>query len=166
MPADITAPPLPSSERAGPERNAAAGMALFHVARYGGLEEAGEEAEADGRARALLERLRRRARERQLQKQQPQQEPPQQEPAEEAPQTAQAAGKRRRRPRRTRRREGGGTPGNPQMLPGKRRKTDSENAGAGGDARGRVEQGEGRGVRPGIRSCVGLTHRRGSASPA
>uniref|UniRef100_A0A8D0NP20 ATP-dependent RNA helicase n=1 Tax=Sus scrofa TaxID=9823 RepID=A0A8D0NP20_PIG len=105
-------------------------MALFHVARYGGLEEAGEEAEADGRARALLERLRRRARERQLQKQQPQQEPPQQEPAEEAPQTAQAAGKRRRRPRRTRRREGGGTPGNPQMLPGKRRKTDSENAGA------------------------------------
>uniref|UniRef100_A0A8D1W084 ATP-dependent RNA helicase n=1 Tax=Sus scrofa TaxID=9823 RepID=A0A8D1W084_PIG len=105
-------------------------MALFHVARYGGLEEAGEEAEADGRARALLERLRRRARERQLQKQQPQQEPPQQEPAEEAPQTAQAAGKRRRRPRRTRRREGGGTPGNPQMLPGKRRKTDSENAGS------------------------------------
>uniref|UniRef100_A0A8D1RZC6 ATP-dependent RNA helicase n=1 Tax=Sus scrofa TaxID=9823 RepID=A0A8D1RZC6_PIG len=105
-------------------------MAFFHVARYGGLEEAGEEAEADGRARALLERLRRRARERQLQKQQPQQEPPQQEPAEEAPQTAQAAGKRRRRPRRTRRREGGGTPGNPQMLPGKRRKTDSENAGS------------------------------------
>ncbi|XP_047616161.1 ATP-dependent RNA helicase DDX51 [Phacochoerus africanus] len=105
-------------------------MALFHVARYGGLEEAGEEAEADGRARALLERLRCRARERQLQKQQPQQEPSQQEPAEEAPQTAQAAGKRRRRPRRTRRREGGGTPGDPQMLPGKRRKTDSENAGA------------------------------------
>ncbi|XP_057602243.1 ATP-dependent RNA helicase DDX51 isoform X2 [Hippopotamus amphibius kiboko] len=102
-------------------------MALFHVARYAGPEAAGAEAEAgaDGRARALLERLRCRARERQLLKQ-----PPQQEPAEAA-QTAQAAGKRRRRrPRRTRRHEGPGASGSPHAPPSKRRKADEEDAGA------------------------------------
>ncbi|XP_070242458.1 ATP-dependent RNA helicase DDX51 isoform X1 [Bos mutus] len=95
-------------------------MALFHVARYAGPEAAGAEAEADGRARALLERLQCRARERQLQKQPPQQAP------EEAAQSAPAAGKRRRRPRRTRRREGGREPGSPPAPPNKRQKTDDE----------------------------------------
>ncbi|XP_055260520.1 ATP-dependent RNA helicase DDX51 [Moschus berezovskii] len=95
-------------------------MALFHVARYAGPEAAGAEAEADGRARALLERLQCRARERQLQKQPPQQAP------EETAQSAPAAGKRRRRPRRTRRREGGREPGSPPAPPSKRQKTDDE----------------------------------------
>ncbi|XP_060026290.1 LOW QUALITY PROTEIN: ATP-dependent RNA helicase DDX51 [Lagenorhynchus albirostris] len=110
-------------------------MALFHVARYAGPEAAGAEAEAGGRARALLERLRCRARERELQKQPPQQEPS--EPAEAA-QTAQAAGKRRRRPRRTRRRKSGGAPGSPHAPPCKRRKADDEDedAGAGRASRG------------------------------
>ncbi|CAI9156918.1 unnamed protein product [Rangifer tarandus platyrhynchus] len=95
-------------------------MALFHVARYAGPEAAGAEAEADSRARALLERLQCRARERQLQKQPPQGAP------EEAAQSAPAAGKRRRRPRRTRRREGGREPGSPPAPPSKRQKTDDE----------------------------------------
>ena len=137
-PDDVSAPPpRPSSRRAGPEWRAAAGMALFHVARYSGPEAAGAEADAevDGRARALLERLRCRVRERQLQKQPPQQEPS--EPAEAA-QTAQAAGKRRRRPRRRRRRKSGGAPGSPHAPPCKRRKADDEDedASAGGGSRG------------------------------
>ncbi|XP_036077164.1 ATP-dependent RNA helicase DDX51 isoform X1 [Rousettus aegyptiacus] len=94
-------------------------MALFHVARYAGPEAAAAEAEAGGRARALLERLQRRARERQ----QLQEEPG------EAAQAAGPAGRRRRRPRRARRRPSGGTPGS------KRRKADDEDAGAGGPAR-------------------------------
>lgn len=100
-------------------------MALFHVARYGGPEaEAGAEAEADGRARALLERLKCRARERQQLRQ-----PRQQEPAEAAP-AAEAAGKRRRRPRRPRRRKSSGAPGSPQAPRSKRRRADSEDSGA------------------------------------
>ncbi|XP_037016861.2 ATP-dependent RNA helicase DDX51 [Artibeus jamaicensis] len=97
-------------------------MALFHIARYPGPEAAGAEAEADGRARALLERLQRRARERQLQQQPRQQEP------EEAAQTEGAPGKRRRR--RPRRCRGGGTPGSPHAPGSKRRKADGEEAGA------------------------------------
>uniref|UniRef100_A0A8C4MKM5 ATP-dependent RNA helicase n=1 Tax=Equus asinus asinus TaxID=83772 RepID=A0A8C4MKM5_EQUAS len=104
-------------------------MALFHVARYPGPEAAGAEAGADGRARALLERLQCRARERQRQKQPRQQE---------AAQSAGPAGKRRRRPRRPRRREGGGAPES------KRRRADGEDAGAGGARRG----GAGPGVQP------------------
>lgn len=99
-------------------------MALFHVARYAGPEAAGAEADADGRARALLQRLQCRARERELQRQ-----PLQQEPAGSA-EPAQAAGKRRRRPRRTRRREGGGAPASPGEPSGKRRRADGEDAGA------------------------------------
>ncbi|XP_074212516.1 ATP-dependent RNA helicase DDX51 isoform X2 [Camelus bactrianus] len=99
-------------------------MALFHVARYAGPEAAGAEADADGRARALLQRLQCRARERELQRQ-----PLQQEPAGSA-EPAQAAGKRRRRPRRTRRREGGGAPASPGEPNGKRRRADGEDAGA------------------------------------
>ncbi|KAM8818182.1 ATP-dependent RNA helicase DDX51 isoform 2-T2 [Rhynchonycteris naso] len=101
-------------------------MALFHVARYPGPEEAeaaGAEGKADGRARALLERLQRRARERQRQ-----QLPRQPEP-EEAVQTEDAAGKRRRR-RRPRRRKCGRAPGSPRAPRGKRRKVDGEDAGA------------------------------------
>ncbi|XP_054450404.1 ATP-dependent RNA helicase DDX51 [Pteronotus mesoamericanus] len=100
-------------------------MALFHIARYPGpeaAEAAGAEAEEDGRARALLERLQRRARERQQQQQQPRQQEP-----EEAAQTEGAAGKRRRRPRR---RRGGGTPGSPHTPRSKRRKADGEEADA------------------------------------
>ncbi|XP_066227329.1 ATP-dependent RNA helicase DDX51 isoform X1 [Saccopteryx leptura] len=100
-------------------------MALFHVARYPGPEEAeaaGVEAEADGRARALLERLQRRARERQRQQQLRQPEP------EEAVQSEDAAGKRRRR--RPRRRRSGRAPGSPRAPRGKRQKVDSEDAGA------------------------------------
>ncbi|XP_025717434.2 ATP-dependent RNA helicase DDX51 isoform X1 [Callorhinus ursinus] len=97
-------------------------MALFHVARYAGPEAAGAGAEADGRARALLERLQCRARERQQQKQ------PQQQ---EAARTSGAAGRRRRRPRRPRRREGGGAPGSPHAPRGKRRKADGEDESAG-----------------------------------
>ncbi|XP_066116974.1 ATP-dependent RNA helicase DDX51 isoform X2 [Saccopteryx bilineata] len=100
-------------------------MALFHVARYPGPEEAeaaGAEAEADGRARALLERLQRRARERQRQQQLRQPEP------EEAVQTEDVAGKRRRR--RPRRRKSGRAPGSPRAPRGKRQKVDSEDAGA------------------------------------
>uniref|UniRef100_A0A8C9DCE3 ATP-dependent RNA helicase n=1 Tax=Panthera leo TaxID=9689 RepID=A0A8C9DCE3_PANLE len=100
-------------------------MALFHVARYAGPEAAGPEAGADGRARALLERLQCRARERQRRKQ-----PQQQEPAGAA-QNSEAAGRRRRRPRRARRRECGGPPGSPQAPRGKRRKVDGEDADAG-----------------------------------
>ncbi|XP_044632051.2 LOW QUALITY PROTEIN: ATP-dependent RNA helicase DDX51 [Equus asinus] len=110
-------------------------MALFHVARYPGPEAAGAEAGADGRARALLERLQCRARERQRQKQPRQQE---------AAQSAGPAGKRRRRPRRPRRREGGGAPES------KRRRADGEDTGAGGARRG--------GAGPGAGS-VGLTRR-------
>ncbi|XP_060484010.1 ATP-dependent RNA helicase DDX51 [Panthera onca] len=98
-------------------------MALFHVARYAGPEAAGPEAGADGRARALLERLQCRARERQRRKQP-------QEPAGAA-QNSEAAGRRRRRPRRARRRECGGPPGSPQAPRGKRRKVDGEDADAG-----------------------------------
>ncbi|XP_047552338.1 ATP-dependent RNA helicase DDX51 [Lutra lutra] len=97
-------------------------MALFHVARYSGPEAAGAESEADGRARALLERLQCRARERQQQKQ------PQQQAAAR---TSEAAGRRRRRPRRPRRREGSGAPGSPHAPPGKRRKVDGEDSRAG-----------------------------------
>ncbi|XP_014957047.1 ATP-dependent RNA helicase DDX51 isoform X1 [Ovis aries] len=103
-------------------------MALFHVARYAGPEAAGAEAEADGRARALLERLQCRARERQLQKQPPQQAP------EEAAQSAPAAGKRRRRPRRNRRREGGREPGSTPAPPNKRQKTDDEDEDEGAES--------------------------------
>uniref|UniRef100_A0A8C4PR38 ATP-dependent RNA helicase n=1 Tax=Equus asinus asinus TaxID=83772 RepID=A0A8C4PR38_EQUAS len=103
-------------------------MALFHVARYPGPEAAGAEAGADGRARALLERLQCRARERQRQKQPRQQE---------AAQSAGPAGKRRRRPRRPRRREGGGAPES------KRRRADGEDAGAGGARRGGAGPGAG-----------------------
>ncbi|XP_040107505.1 ATP-dependent RNA helicase DDX51 isoform X2 [Oryx dammah] len=103
-------------------------MALFHVARYAGPEAAGSEAEADGRARALLERLQCRARERQLQKQPPQQAP------EEAAQSAPAAGKRRRRPRRTRRREGGREPGSTPAPPNKRQKTDDKDEDEGAES--------------------------------
>ncbi|XP_058387164.1 ATP-dependent RNA helicase DDX51 isoform X1 [Diceros bicornis minor] len=110
-------------------------MALFHVARYAGPEAAGAEAGADGRARALLERLQCRARERQRQ----------QEPAEAA-QPAGAAGKRRRRPRRPRRREGGGAPGS------KRRRADGAAASAGGP-------GGAGAARPWSRVRVGLTRR-------
>ncbi|XP_058387165.1 ATP-dependent RNA helicase DDX51 isoform X2 [Diceros bicornis minor] len=101
-------------------------MALFHVARYAGPEAAGAEAGADGRARALLERLQCRARERQRQ----------QEPAEAA-QPAGAAGKRRRRPRRPRRREGGGAPGS------KRRRADGAAASAGSGEEAPGDSGEG-----------------------
>lgn len=138
-----------------------AGMALFHVARYAGPEAAGAEAEANGRARALLERLQCRARERQLQKQPPQQAP------EEAAQSAPAAGKRRRRPRRTRRREGGREPGSPPAPPSKRQKTDDEDEGAesseetpaessvGAEAAGSLE---GRGGPPPEEASGPLTH--------
>ncbi|XP_040475991.1 LOW QUALITY PROTEIN: ATP-dependent RNA helicase DDX51 [Ursus maritimus] len=108
-------------------------MALFHVARYAGPEAAGAEAEADGRARALLERLQCRARERQQQKQPAQQE---------AARASEAAGRRRRRPRRARRREGGGAAGSPHEPKGKRRKVDDEDTGGAGQGRGR-----GRGIR-------------------
>ncbi|XP_053784416.1 ATP-dependent RNA helicase DDX51 [Desmodus rotundus] len=97
-------------------------MALFHVARYPGPEAAGAEAEADSRARALLERLQRRARERQLQQQPRQQEP------EAAPQAEGAPEKRRRR--RPRRRRGGGAQGSPHAPRSKRRKAAGEEAGA------------------------------------
>ncbi|CAK6439926.1 unnamed protein product [Pipistrellus nathusii] len=97
-------------------------MALFHVARYAGPEAAGAEAEADGRARALLERLQSRALERQRQQQSRQQEP------EAAAQTEGAPGKRRRR--RPRRCKGGGAPGSPQAPRSKRRREDGEAAGA------------------------------------
>uniref|UniRef100_A0A9L0R5I0 ATP-dependent RNA helicase n=1 Tax=Equus caballus TaxID=9796 RepID=A0A9L0R5I0_HORSE len=103
-------------------------MALFHVARYPGPEAAGAEAGADGRARALLERLQCRARERQRQKQPRQQE---------AAQPAGPAGKRRRRPRRPRRREGGGAPES------KRRRADGEDAGAGSSEEAPEESGVG-----------------------
>ncbi|XP_046496254.1 ATP-dependent RNA helicase DDX51 [Equus quagga] len=103
-------------------------MALFHVARYPGPEAAGAEAGADGRARALLERLQCRARERQRQKQPRQQE---------AAQSAGPAGKRRRRPRRPRRREGGGAPES------KRRRADGEDAGAGSSEEAPEESGVG-----------------------
>lgn len=122
-------------------------MALFHVARYAGPEAAGAEAEAAGRARALLERLQCRARERQQQKQPPQQE---------AARTSEAAGRRRRRPRRARRREGGGAAGSPHAPRGKRRKVDDEDAGGAGQGRGR-----GRGAR--VRG--GLTRRPGPFLP-
>lgn len=128
MPVTSRSAPLPSSQRAEAERRAAAGMALFHVARYAGPEAAGPEVGADGRARALLERLQSRARERQQQRQPPPQEP------EEAVPTAGAAGKRRRRPRRPRRRRSSGTPGSPHAPRRKRRKADGEDSGAGGPA--------------------------------
>ncbi|XP_048199150.1 ATP-dependent RNA helicase DDX51 [Perognathus longimembris pacificus] len=101
-------------------------MALFHVARYSGLDAGQPEAEAEPgehlRARALLERLQCRARERQQQRQR--QEP---ETAAEAPE---AAARRRRRPRR-RRRISGLAPGSPDAPLVKRRKVNSEDAGAG-----------------------------------
>lgn len=116
------------SRRAPGRRGAAAGMALFYVARYAGPEAAGAgaeaEAEADGRARALLERLQCRARERQRQQQSRPQEP------EEAAQTEGAASRRRRR--RPRRCKGGGAPGSPQAPRSKRRREAGEEAGAGG----------------------------------
>ncbi|XP_043413186.1 ATP-dependent RNA helicase DDX51 [Prionailurus bengalensis] len=107
-------------------------MALFHVARYAGPEAAGPEPGADGRARALLERLQCRARERQRRKQQ-------QEPAGAAQNSEAAGRRRRRRPRRARRRECGGPPGSPQAPRGKRRKVDGEDADAGS---GEEEPGE------------------------
>ncbi|XP_041584307.1 ATP-dependent RNA helicase DDX51 [Vulpes lagopus] len=122
-------------------------MALFHVARYAGPEAAGAEAGADGRARALLERLQCRARERQRQKQ------PRQQEAERA---AEAAGRRRRRPRRPRRREGCGAAGSPPEPRGKRRRLDGEDGGAGG-----AGSGEDAPVDPG-----GSSPAEGSAPPA
>ncbi|XP_010599110.1 ATP-dependent RNA helicase DDX51 isoform X2 [Loxodonta africana] len=99
-------------------------MALFYVARYPGpeaAEPAQAEAEAGGRARALLERLQRRAREREQQRRQ-------QEPASPSA-IAEAAGKRRRRPRR-RRHGSSAAPGSPDALRRKRRKAASGDADA------------------------------------
>ncbi|XP_006901063.1 PREDICTED: ATP-dependent RNA helicase DDX51 [Elephantulus edwardii] len=91
-------------------------MALFHVARYAGLEAEGlADGEASSRARTLLERLQSRARERQQQRQQQQQEPEPEEPP--------AARKRRRRPRR-RRHGGSAAPKDPDAPPPKRQKGD------------------------------------------
>ncbi|XP_013359051.1 PREDICTED: ATP-dependent RNA helicase DDX51 [Chinchilla lanigera] len=103
-------------------------MALFHVARYRGPETAGREgaeAEAGGRARALLERLQSRARERQQQRELA--------PAEEAAQTAEAASRRRRRPRR-RRRVNGGSAGMPDTRQGKRQRVDGGDVDVDADA--------------------------------
>ncbi|XP_037672505.1 LOW QUALITY PROTEIN: ATP-dependent RNA helicase DDX51 [Choloepus didactylus] len=106
-------------------------MALFHVARYAGPEAARQaEAEAVGRARALLERLQCRARERQQQRQR------EASPPGAAVQTVEAAGKRRRRPRR-RRRASSGAPGTPDEPREKRQKTGAEAADTGGTWAGR-----------------------------
>ncbi|XP_013004534.1 ATP-dependent RNA helicase DDX51 [Cavia porcellus] len=103
-------------------------MALFHVARYRDPEAAdpeGAEAEASGRARALLERLQSRARERQQQR-----EPA---PAEAAAQASEVAGRRRRRPRR-RRRVNGGAAGSPDTRLRKRRRAEGEDTDASGSS--------------------------------
>ncbi|XP_007953246.2 ATP-dependent RNA helicase DDX51 [Orycteropus afer afer] len=96
-------------------------MALFHVARYSGPEEAGPaqaETDTDGRARKLLERLQSRARERQQQRR-----------SAPSQAIAEAAGKRRRRPRRRRR----GSSGEPES-PGAPRRKRPKAAGSGADA--------------------------------
>lgn len=112
-----------SSRSAKEERQRAATMALFHVARYPGPEASGlgdTEAEAGSRARVLLERLQSRARERQ-------QREPKPESAEAA---AEAAGRRRRRPRR-RRGVGGSVAQSLEAPRAKRQKADN-NVDAGG----------------------------------
>lgn len=116
-------PPLTSSKSAEEEPRRAETMALFHIARYSGLEGAGlgdTEAEAGDRARVLLERLQNRARERQ-----------QREPELESTGTAvEEVGRRRRRPRR-RRGVNGSVAQSPERSRVKRQKANDDDVDAG-----------------------------------